>query len=364
MNRTSVLACIHRHLHAARMEPGGLRPLGELVPRIAVELRAGTDTSEIQASVIPIPVVAAFIDGFVSPQEELAICRSILVDNSVLAELVAGLLAWEEVQPNANALPALSTDLTARLLEMTSQAFPNAAHEVIAVEVAEQLDAPSHTLLEQQIEPTPIQRSITASSQAEAAWLRPTIAILAVAASLVLVAWWATSQSALWRGTEQIVKVAPPPEDREPNQSTPPDESPFVSPREDGLIVQAPEEAPKMQPEQPPQLEPMDMTPDLPQVVVAPSVPSVAPVPSAALPEAFTATPMNDIHWSKIAGLLARREQNSDYEDEAGWQGVSPGDDVGNTKASDTTQLLTLPQSRAEADPASGGRIVLAADTR
>jgi hypothetical protein len=95
----------------------------------------------------------------------------------------------------------------------------------------------------------------------------------------------------------------------------------------------------------------------MPQVVVTPEVPSVTP-------EKFEAAPMKQIQWSKIAGLLARRDQNSDYTDEAGWRGVSPGDDVDSSKATETMQLLTLPLSRAEADVASGGRIVLAADTR
>ena len=355
MNRASVLACIHRHLLAARMEPGGLRPLGELIPRIAGELRAGADASEVQSSIIPIPLVAAFIDGLVSPQEEQAICRSILVDNSVLAELVAGVLALDEAQVNPDTLPPLSDNLTARLLELTYQVIPSAASASPAVALGEQINAPVSSRFEQPVPPSPRRESITAT-RAQATWLRPTIAILAVAASLLAIVWWAASQSALWRGTEQVVKVSPQPEVRDREESTPPDESSRVPLPDDGLAVQTPEET--LPPNQPSQPEPTNMPPDMPQVVVTPPVPSVEPS------EEFTATPMKNIQWSKIAGLLARRDLNPDYADEAGWQGVSPGEDVENTKASDTMQLLTLPMSRAEADVGSGGRIVLAADTR
>ncbi len=357
MNRTSVLACIHRHLHAARMEPGGLRPLGELVPRIAGELRAGVDNSEIQSSITPIPLVAAFIDGFVSPQEELAICQSILVDNSVLAELVAGVLAQDEFQPSANALPPLSSELSARLFELTSQVFPSAANEVSKAEIPEQLAAPDSLQYEQQVPESPIQKSITTRPRAKAAWLRPAIAILAAAASLWLIAWWTIRQSSLWQEPEQVVQVPPQPKDREPIETTAPVDSPKVPPREEGLAVQGPDEIPKMPPELTPQGSPLDRPLDIPQVVIT-------PVPPPTVPNELAVNPMKIIQWSKIAGLLARRDLDNAYEDEAGWQGVSPGDDVETTEATDATQLLTLPMSRAEADVAGGGRIVLAADTR
>ncbi len=361
MNRTSVLECIRRHLNAARMEPGGLRPLGELVPRIASELRSAVDSSEIQSSITPIPLVAAFIDGLVSPEEEIAVCQAILVDNSVLAELVAGVLALDEVHPkNANDLPPLSSELTARLFELTSHKFPNANNGVIAVKGAEQFDAPERSSFAQPVLPAPIRRSITAGTRAQAAGWRQALAILAVAASLWLIAWWTVRQSSLWQKPEQVVQV--PPKDTESIKPTVPDDANHLSPPEDGLAVQAPEEIPQMPLEQsplptPPD-RPQDRPLDKPQVVVTPSIPPARPS------EEFTATPMKNIQWSKIAGLLARRDLNRDYEDEAGWHGVIPGDDGGAAQAADARQLLTFPLSRAEANVGSGGRIVLAADTR
>ena len=357
MNRTSVLACIDHHLRAARMEPGGLRPLGELIPRIAVELRAGSDISCIQASVIPIPLVAAFIDGLVSPQEELVICQSILIDNSVLAELVAGVLALDEMQPNVNALPPLSRELSSRLFELTSQAFPIAANEAIAIAVTEQVDASEYP---HPVPPSPIRKSNRTGTRAKAAWLRPTFTILAVAASLLLIVWWSVQQSSLWQKSEQVVQV--PPKDTEPIKPTDPDDANHLSPPEDGLAVQAPEEIPQMPLEQSPLPTPPDRRQDRPldkpQVVVTPSIPPARPS------EEFAVTPMKNIQWSKIAGLLAKRDLNRDYEDEAGWHGVIPGDDGWAAQAADARQLLTFPLSRAEADVGSGGRIVLAADTR
>jgi hypothetical protein len=127
VNRTSVLACIQRHLRyfrGAKGDDGCLRPLGELIPPIAAELRAGIDTSNIQVSVTAVPLVAAFIDGVVSPQEEFAVCQAILVDNSVLAELVAGVLALEEVHPNSASLPRFQTIWLRGYLKLPPKLFP------------------------------------------------------------------------------------------------------------------------------------------------------------------------------------------------------------------------------------------------
>ena len=354
MNRTSVLACIQRHLRyfrGAKDDDGRLRPLGELIPPIAAELRAGIDTSNIQVSVTAVPLVAAFIDGVVSPQEEFAVCQAILVDNSVLAELVAGVLALEEVHSNSASLPPLSDDLAARLFEVTSQAFSTAAVE--SADEAEQVARPEY--VEEQTS-TLITARQTVRTRSKSKWLQPVMATFAVAASLLLIIWWTYNQATLKTGPDEVVQVPSQPEVREPSQDELQQSERQSEPREDGLAVQTPNGNPTLTPQSPSELSP-ETPPEMPQVAVIP------PAPSLTKPDEFVATPIKSLQWKKISGLLAQRALNPDYPEEFGWKGVTSGGDD-EFKAPDATQWLTLPMSRAEADIASGGSLVLAADTR
>ena len=371
MNRNSVLACIQRHLRyfrgakgddsgryfrGAKGDDGGLRPLGELIPQIAAELRAGIDISGVQVSVTAVPLVAAFIDGVVSPQEEFAVCQAILVDNSVVAELVAGVLALEEVQPHADPLPGLSNDLATRLLEITSQAFSTSAIELADAE--EHVVAPEHSK-EQVSTLIPARKPVSTRSKSK--WLQPALAAFAVAACLLLIVWWTLSQAGLRNGRDEVVRVPSQPEVRDPFESSQ-DELPQPvrqsASREDGLAVQTPNGNPTLTPQSPIELSPLETPPpEMPQVAAVP------PAPSLTKPDEFIATPIKSLQWKKISGLLAQRTLNPDYSEEFGWKGVTTGGDD-ELKAADATQWLTLPMSRAEADIASGGSLVLAADTR
>jgi hypothetical protein len=361
VNRTSVLACIERHLLTARKEPGWLRPLGELIPPIAAELRAGVDTSNIQVVNTPVPLVAAFVDGAITPQEESAVCRAILVDNSVLAEVVASVLALDEVSANADPLPALSDDLTARLFEFASQSFSSIAGESVA---ANGQPVATQETMEEKLREHSVQAVNTVQSQAKANWWRPTIAILVAAACLLLIVWWVANQSVLRQKLEQVVRTPEQEEGREslepttqeaPTPLTGSENETVANAAQESLNAAATNTSDVLTPER------LSLGPlEVPKLVAnTPEMPKLNP--SELKTAGFKAIKI--LQWKKISGLLARRTLNPDYADDAGWKGVRSGVDVDKVGLTDSTQLVTLPMSRAEAEISDGGSMVMAADT-
>lgn len=126
MNRQTILARINHHLRDSFAETGVVRPLGEIVSRVAVDLRSDRrdcstrfgGSSQSAGPVIPIEQVAAFVDGGLSSAEADQICEAVMVDNGVLAELVA---AVRGSQQPAESLTPLPESLAAQLVAMQSQ---------------------------------------------------------------------------------------------------------------------------------------------------------------------------------------------------------------------------------------------------
>ncbi|MGB7325074.1 MAG: hypothetical protein WBD31_09390 [Rubripirellula sp.] len=116
MQRQTVLETIHRHLRvgtaSVERDQVGL-PLSEIVGRVARELRREKPDPSIVVTVIPIEQVAAFVDGNLDSARVDAVCRAVLVDNGVLAELIAAVRA---TQSSSDSLPPVSQPLTERLL--------------------------------------------------------------------------------------------------------------------------------------------------------------------------------------------------------------------------------------------------------
>ncbi|TWU49773.1 hypothetical protein [Rubripirellula reticaptiva] len=116
MQRQTILETIQRHLRVGtasiERDQVGL-PLSEIVGRVARELRREKPDPSTVVTVIPIEQVAAFVDGNLDQARVDAVCRAVLVDNGVLAELIAAVRA---TQSSTDALPPVSESLTERLL--------------------------------------------------------------------------------------------------------------------------------------------------------------------------------------------------------------------------------------------------------
>ena len=118
MNRQTILTSVDHHLRESFAETGEVRPLGEIVPRVASEIRSGsTLLATAPVRIIPIERVAAFVDGDLESAEADMICEAVMVDNSVLAEIIAAVRA---LQTPLDQMPPLSATLSAQLLAMHS----------------------------------------------------------------------------------------------------------------------------------------------------------------------------------------------------------------------------------------------------
>ncbi|MFN9605816.1 MAG: hypothetical protein ACK6A7_20600, partial [Planctomycetota bacterium] len=132
MNRTDILQCIRKHLVVEAGDPMADRPLGEVVRSIAMELRGDAAIPRELLPPTAIPSVAGFVDGTLSPDDEDKVCRAVLRDNSVLAEIVASVRNPRD----RGSLQPLSDDLLGRLMGIaipSADANPNAIEKPIAV---------------------------------------------------------------------------------------------------------------------------------------------------------------------------------------------------------------------------------------
>lgn len=114
MNRDIILETIRRHLKECR-DASPPTNLSELVGPIARELRREKTETGAVVSVIPIEQIAAFVDGDLDHDRVEAVNRSVMIDNSVLAELVAAVRA---MQCPIESLPPIAEPLTERLLAL------------------------------------------------------------------------------------------------------------------------------------------------------------------------------------------------------------------------------------------------------
>lgn len=124
MNRSTILNRIHHHLQTSFLEWGEERPLGEIVPLVARDIRPRvrlTSEQAVPSPVISIEKIAAFVDGNLDKADEQAICDAMMMDNSVLAEVIASVRASENEPVK---LPPLPGRLHERLLSMHGELSP------------------------------------------------------------------------------------------------------------------------------------------------------------------------------------------------------------------------------------------------
>ncbi len=116
MKRSAIINSIQRHLseddsHAHSSSQA--RSLIDVVGRVAKDVRVEKVDPSTIAKVIPIEQVAAFVDGQLESDKVDEVCRAVMIDNGVLAELVAAVRVT--LMPKES-LPAVPEALTARLL--------------------------------------------------------------------------------------------------------------------------------------------------------------------------------------------------------------------------------------------------------
>jgi hypothetical protein len=384
MNRQQILDCIHRHLRENSADSPALRPLGEIVPRVASELvavfasskRADVDVDEI---VVPVWQVAAFIDGELESDETEAVCLALLHDNSVLAEIIGA------VRDRMSMPQPLSESLEYRLLAMkpvvqdsfageTVQKVPDVLPLEITVEEtsSEQHDngSPQSSVLRRLWDRDPV-RVVVASILSAAA-------ILAV---MVLTSRWRNADSSGQYLVEKdrsardgIVdaenRSRPNESDASPPDSRPPQENAGgrtgiaenVAPNNDdrekpravndgrntpsNVVVRQPDDAPDS---------------DSSNTAVAQG--DIDP------PYVLADSLFARLRWSKISGILAlstlEKSSSSGGSSSTTWSSVPVGaiGGVGFPLSGRGLALRTLPFSRAEGGLDDGRRVILDADT-
>lgn len=358
MNRETLLNCVRRHLHDSFMENGDLRPIGEMVPRIAIELRSDRITpysSEATVSIVPMQMVAAFVDGEISVDEENLICNAVMVDNSVLAEIIAALRALREFEN----LPTLSSPLTARLLAMQTLEPP-------VVRVASTVP-PMSSLNSVELSSRSIERR---------ARLSPIGVGLAVSAALA-----ASICALFWNGYfEAKSQIADQPSERMDTNSLQDFDKQQVGKSADQGSIRGPTGnrlSPKLDivkdVAEPLQVIPQSNWINESSIGVNPT--KIATdrgsgntiEPMASSESTHLSVELSGIRWTKISGLLAHRTQKPAVSTSVGasnWGSVEQGSrewDSGDDLR--PIELRTLPLSRAEANLESGGKMVLASDT-
>ncbi|NND99173.1 MAG: hypothetical protein HKN47_17790, partial [Pirellulaceae bacterium] len=119
MNRQTLLQCIQRHVRESITDDGDARPLGEVVGSVLAEIQPNGAGQAAEAVVIPIAMVAAFVDGDLTTVESEAVCQAAINDRSVVAELVSAVRAKEQHSRSiAGGIVAGTDELDIRLLQM------------------------------------------------------------------------------------------------------------------------------------------------------------------------------------------------------------------------------------------------------
>ena len=335
------------------MANGDLRPIGEMVPPIANELRRDRSTphaSPTSVSIMPVQLVAAFVDGEISVDEEKLICDAIMVDNSVLAEIIAALRASEEIDN----LPAMSSSLTARLLGMQTLEPPVATVATTSTKLSS-LNSVNESL--------PVNQRRTRR--------RPIgvgLAVLAtLAASICALFWYGFFESESRIADQPIGKIdtntLPDSTKQQANKSADPAnirEPAEVSPSPKLDVAKDTAEPMEVNPES--NLKNQSLGGVVPSKIAGNTMEPIGPSESTHL-----STEISGIRWTKISGLLAHRTPKtavSTSVEPANWGGVEQGTrEWSSAEDARPLELRTLPLSRAEANLESGGKMVLASDT-
>lgn len=365
MNRKSILASIHRQLRNSRAETGELRPLVEIVTSVASEIREDANPNVAEVKVIPIETVAAFVDGEISEQDERSVCDAVLVDNSVLAELIA---AVRTTMMAPEVLPPLSSSLQARLQAMApKQAEPP---------MQSTPPQPTPPIIVPADEPI-IELSSSTDARSSAVPLK--WIALAVAASIVAAIFlWNRESEEPKQGDPQIAEHedVPPADpmvvpDELPDSSTPPVQNPEAI-----VVDDAPMPDNSLSPIGPvvPEIEPEAVVQDEKMTPQQTPEPEETSEPEDPIIEIDESTKLADVTWKEIIGLLAIRSASdpssvsSTSRSNPTWRPMEEGANFqsssNNNRPNNSRVILrTLPFSRAEGEFVSGGRVVVASDS-
>ncbi len=349
MNRETILSSIQRHLRDHRDESVAVRSLGEVVRRVATDVRRdqqhAANGDATTTSVIPIQIVAAFIDGTLSSEETAAVCDAVLNDNSVLAELVAAVRGKQEL---IQAPPELSTELRNRLLAQAPIVIPPPAEPQF-----DPIDEP--TSIERRREPRSPEAYVIAT-------------LIVATAATVLAILYSRRSLEPQKPLEQEIAIAP---------AATPEMAPHTTAEPDALVTQEPqlEETPLVNRQPMPTISPSESAMDAP--VLAPeerqrTMPESvvvdakqdSPLPKPTPP---SVSPMRDLEWTRVSGLVALQTvvaAAADYRQRDNWTSVSESSRAfTEDNSSQIISVFALPLSRAEAELGSGGRFVLSGDT-
>jgi hypothetical protein len=375
LNRETILATIHRQLHDNIVETGDVRPLGEIVANVATEIRAESNgrSPTTNPGVISIEKVAAFVDGHIEPSEAELICAAVMVDNSILAEIVA---AARAKRVPIERLPALPRSLSDRLLAMDP-----------GDRVSRDAGDDSHgRFQESEIKVQPAEdQPDTDNDVRRRKRIQLAIGLLAIAVTIVF------GIIILGRSGEEA-----------PDRSVVVDDS-GIDTQRPRLPSGGPDTIPPLNP-QPPELRARDVAEIKPrpprsedrppQADISESDSMIASAPgesearveddstdkvpmppdelnplldSVVIKKVVAARGMTNVRWTEVSGLLAQRNDLPDIPGPGRtptWKRISQRAPSSQNDASGgSVELRTLPFSRAKGEFTKGGRIVLASDT-
>ena len=355
VNRESILQCIQQELAADLAENGQPSPIGEIVPRVALQIRENAGSGEFQG-VLPVWQVAAFVDGELDDSGNEKVCNALKTDNSLLAEIIASVRA-SQMQPSKPLSPALTKNLAAVF-----------ANQQAAASVAQRAEAnsmlPRSTArfdeeeLEQELDTKlalpPNQKQVAGKT---GAWLA-----LAAAAAVLLAVGIIGFQ--IWQeGDETVVDKDPiRGEDRieapELASDTPDPEEESGTPDSQPILVEDNGSQPETE------ATPSDLTPETAIVEnksglepgTAPDKPNPGSVKPANGSPVKPSTFIAGLKWRQIDGFLTRRAKvgansvpDSASTRSSNWQRIEVDSPVWSNEDFGAITVRTLPQSRAQA---------------
>jgi hypothetical protein len=358
VNRQALLDSIQRHLCDLRSESESVRSLSEIVSLVAQELRRESKSDVLEPPVIPVGIVAAFVDGVVTDEESHAVLEAARADNSVIAELVAAVLAKkqsiedrsdENVPPISHSLALRLTEMGLRSLMPSSELAPP-VDESIQVQISTYGNEPS----------SPPRTTFRMLS-----YWGLGIAMTTAAGWLVAVYWLPKKTTAPFQNEVVIAPLSD--IDDVPSQEVAPRSQNTTLPDTRSIeIVESPS-VPPTEPTRPDAVEPATMPDMKTNDRVAMENVAVTPKSNALTPKEEPVAMIGELVWTRLTGLVASERAQpdlTDYEPTELWSAITDSSrSFGDASERKALRLVTLPLSRAEASIQQGGRLVLAPDS-
>jgi hypothetical protein len=383
IDRETILGSVERVLRYRDSRVDASWTLEQLVLMVAADLRDTPTNDCSHPRIIPAPTVAAFVENNTTAAETQAVCAAVLIDNSIIAELIAAMDTRRGL-----ALQPLSDPLMQRLLGMVG-ALPNAnmnsQHAIRdpIVVLGDKLSSgkPARTATEITVQPlSPEMSESRESSRYSSQWVLPAMLTLAgmlfVVVSLVIsqmdsgILPEMAAEPGDTRGQSDATRDRDTSNDAEEARPEPTTERNWeqsaVSPTNSVEWPLSSEVRLADNSSDPSAGEPQENTDVAPDISAIPEqvVESVKPqVPVYRSLERFT--------WTSVNGMLAqeftREETNFDdsqgYPTTSHWRAIAAESRGDVAALTDSGRWLTLPGCRAAAQFEGGGQLVLAADT-